>query len=306
MRGCHRAECHHSSMRGPRLTEDHAIAALRSDELADPSPGAPAPRRLAIASSRVSDYSATDSSGSMVRSNGHAWECTRRAGLTVRASSDHVAEGAVAVVHVEPGTVGLLDARSASSPRRRADAGGSPTARWPGIPSEARKPLSSSCVSTASSCAPSLVPLAAGDPARATGRCRRAAQSLVAGGFCAPSEDLGEPVNTPLCGHRRRPHLPIGRRLNQVADPVRTIPRRCCTSCGGPPTDSGYLLFCLAGPRAPKHPAMFRHQARLTWTVEADSHFEAMTRYYEHQGWGVYHRLSRRRHPVPAPSAELR
>jgi hypothetical protein len=26
----------------------------------------------------------------------------------------------------------------------------------------------------------------------------------------------------------------------------------------------------------------------LVWTVEADSHFEAMVRYYEHQGWGEY------------------
>lgn len=28
--------------------------------------------------------------------------------------------------------------------------------------------------------------------------------------------------------------------------------------------------------------------AVLTWTVDADSHFEAMTKYCEHMGWGTY------------------
>jgi hypothetical protein len=28
--------------------------------------------------------------------------------------------------------------------------------------------------------------------------------------------------------------------------------------------------------------------AKLIWTVEADSHFEAMTKYYEYMGWGEY------------------
>ncbi len=28
--------------------------------------------------------------------------------------------------------------------------------------------------------------------------------------------------------------------------------------------------------------------AVLTWTVEADTHFDAMTQYYEHMGWGTY------------------
>jgi hypothetical protein len=28
--------------------------------------------------------------------------------------------------------------------------------------------------------------------------------------------------------------------------------------------------------------------ARLIWTVEAGSHFEAMTAYYEFMGWGKY------------------
>jgi hypothetical protein len=29
-------------------------------------------------------------------------------------------------------------------------------------------------------------------------------------------------------------------------------------------------------------------RARLVWTVEAASHFEAVTLYYEYQGWGTY------------------
>lgn len=28
--------------------------------------------------------------------------------------------------------------------------------------------------------------------------------------------------------------------------------------------------------------------AKLVWTVEASSHFEAMTLYWEHMGWGEY------------------
>ncbi len=28
--------------------------------------------------------------------------------------------------------------------------------------------------------------------------------------------------------------------------------------------------------------------AQLSWTVEAGSHFEAMTLYYQHMGWGEY------------------
>jgi hypothetical protein len=33
---------------------------------------------------------------------------------------------------------------------------------------------------------------------------------------------------------------------------------------------------------------MLSAEARLVWTVDASSHLEAMTRYYEHQDWGVY------------------
>lgn len=54
------------------------------------------------------------------------------------------------------------------------------------------------------------------------------------------------------------------------------------------PTDGGYVMLCLAGPMGDQARATLSPSARVTWTVEADSHFEAMTAYYEHQGWGTY------------------
>jgi len=47
-------------------------------------------------------------------------------------------------------------------------------------------------------------------------------------------------------------------------------------------------MFCLAGPRGDGARSLLSPTARLVWTVEAESHFEAMTRYYRHMGWGVY------------------
>jgi hypothetical protein len=46
--------------------------------------------------------------------------------------------------------------------------------------------------------------------------------------------------------------------------------------------------FCLAGPRGDAQRALVSSDARLVWTVEAESHFAAMTLYYEHMGWGTY------------------
>ncbi len=46
--------------------------------------------------------------------------------------------------------------------------------------------------------------------------------------------------------------------------------------------------FCLAGPMGNDARAWLSPRARLIWTLEAASHFEAMTRYYERMGWGVY------------------
>lgn len=54
------------------------------------------------------------------------------------------------------------------------------------------------------------------------------------------------------------------------------------------PIEGGYLTFCLAGPRGEEARRDLSPSARLTWTVEAASYFEAMTRYWEHQGWGAY------------------
>lgn len=56
----------------------------------------------------------------------------------------------------------------------------------------------------------------------------------------------------------------------------------------GEPEDRGDLTFCLAGPMGDDARRLLTTSARLTWTVEAASHFEAMTLYYEHQGWGTY------------------
>jgi hypothetical protein len=46
--------------------------------------------------------------------------------------------------------------------------------------------------------------------------------------------------------------------------------------------------FCLAGPRGDDARNALSPEAQLIWTVEADSHFAAMTAYYKFMGWGVY------------------
>lgn len=51
--------------------------------------------------------------------------------------------------------------------------------------------------------------------------------------------------------------------------------------------DGGWT-FCLAGPRGDAARALLESGSRLVWTLEAASHFDAMTEYYRHQGWGVY------------------
>ena len=54
------------------------------------------------------------------------------------------------------------------------------------------------------------------------------------------------------------------------------------------PGNEGLYTFCLSGPRGNDARAGLSPMARLVWTVEAASHFEAMTLYYAHQGWGTY------------------
>ncbi len=48
------------------------------------------------------------------------------------------------------------------------------------------------------------------------------------------------------------------------------------------------FTFCLAGPRGDAIRGTLPAGVKRVWTVWAGSHFEAMTRYYERQGWGVY------------------
>ncbi len=52
-------------------------------------------------------------------------------------------------------------------------------------------------------------------------------------------------------------------------------------------SDGGHM-FCLAGPAGDDARASLQGDAKLVWTCEAESAFEAMTKYYEHQGWGTY------------------
>jgi hypothetical protein len=48
------------------------------------------------------------------------------------------------------------------------------------------------------------------------------------------------------------------------------------------------LTFCFAGPRGDQARSMLSEDAELIWTVEAESWFEAMTKYHEYLGWGEY------------------
>ncbi len=50
----------------------------------------------------------------------------------------------------------------------------------------------------------------------------------------------------------------------------------------------GEYLFCLAGPAGERARSMLEGKAELIWTCEAESHFEAMSKYYLFQGWGKY------------------
>ena len=46
--------------------------------------------------------------------------------------------------------------------------------------------------------------------------------------------------------------------------------------------------FCLAGVHGEGARQLIEEGSRLIWTCEANSHFEAMTKYYEYRSWGVY------------------
>lgn len=46
--------------------------------------------------------------------------------------------------------------------------------------------------------------------------------------------------------------------------------------------------FCLAGALGDGRRALHSEDAELVWTVDAASHFDAMTLLYEYMGWGGY------------------
>jgi hypothetical protein len=51
---------------------------------------------------------------------------------------------------------------------------------------------------------------------------------------------------------------------------------------------NGLDTFCLAGPMGDGARALLERPAELVWSVEAGSHFEAMTLYYEFRNRGEY------------------
>jgi len=52
--------------------------------------------------------------------------------------------------------------------------------------------------------------------------------------------------------------------------------------------NEGEQTLCLAGSHGDSARNLLEPGAKLTWTCEASSHFEAMTKYYEYMEWGEY------------------
>jgi hypothetical protein len=52
--------------------------------------------------------------------------------------------------------------------------------------------------------------------------------------------------------------------------------------------EEGTFTVCLTGQRGEAARALLSSSARIIWTFEAESHYEAMTIYYRHMGWGEY------------------
>ncbi|GAB3537092.1 DUF7683 domain-containing protein [Photobacterium alginatilyticum] len=46
--------------------------------------------------------------------------------------------------------------------------------------------------------------------------------------------------------------------------------------------------FCLAEEKGNSAKSLLSPKAKLTWTVSATSHYEAMEKYYQYMGWGHY------------------
>lgn len=50
----------------------------------------------------------------------------------------------------------------------------------------------------------------------------------------------------------------------------------------------GEQTFVLAGPHGDAARSLLAPGSKLEWEIEASSHFEAMTKYYEYMDWGVF------------------
>jgi len=46
--------------------------------------------------------------------------------------------------------------------------------------------------------------------------------------------------------------------------------------------------FCLAGRHGDGARSLLSPSAKSIWTIDAESHFEAMTKYYQFMDWGEY------------------
>ncbi|WP_133406750.1 hypothetical protein [Parashewanella tropica] len=51
----------------------------------------------------------------------------------------------------------------------------------------------------------------------------------------------------------------------------------------------GLDTFCLSGEHGDDARDLLEPGSKLVWTCKANSHFEAMTKYYKFRDWGEYH-----------------
>ncbi|KPH91296.1 hypothetical protein AMS58_21110 [Pseudoalteromonas porphyrae] len=52
--------------------------------------------------------------------------------------------------------------------------------------------------------------------------------------------------------------------------------------------EEGLGTFCLSGAHGDDARKLLEPNSKLVWSCEAESHFEAMTKYYKYMGWGKY------------------
>lgn len=69
--------------------------------------------------------------------------------------------------------------------------------------------------------------------------------------------------------------------------------------------ENGYadLTFCLSGSHGRPGEGLLSPDAKLIWTVEAESQFEAMTKYYAFMNWGEY-KCQHEADKIPYPEEE--